>query len=118
MPRPQHDRQRQRKQNQQDDQGQGDAEAAAGLGGVQGWQGRRDLGLGLALVAREHLALVQRDCPGVGPQVTTDEDVCRQHLELVVLELEDDANGNASRLRNFGDRDLALLSLPFQIAAE
>lgn len=118
MSRSKHDRERQRKQNQQDDQGQGDAKAAAGLGGVEGGQRRRHLGLGLALVAREHLALVERDRPRVGPQVTANEDVRRQHLELVVLELVDDADRNASRLRNFGDRDLALLSLPFQIAAE
>jgi hypothetical protein len=118
MPRTQHDRERQREQDQQDDESQRDAETASGLGSIHGRQGGGPLGLGLALMAREHVALIERNSACVGAQIPANEDVGRQGVELIALDLGDDADRNPGGLRDLRDRDLPQFALPFQIPAQ
>ena len=118
MPRSQHDRKREREQNQQDYQRQSDAEATTRLGRVDRGQRRRTVRLGLALMASEHIAFVERERASDGTQVAAHEDVTGQRVELILFELADDAERNARGLGDLREGDLPELTFLFQIAAE
>src|SRR5690554_354067 len=116
MPRSKHDRERERKEDQEDDDGKGDPVAAALLGRLDGRNGERSLGRGIkGAVTCEHRAIVHPERAGVGAEKAANEDIARKLIEAIGFELKEDADGDARRLRQLLDRDLAALPFTSQI---
>lgn len=114
----QHDGQRQGEEYQQNEERDRDAETPPRLGRIDRGQGRRRFRRLSTLMAREHVLLVQTERLGIRAQEAPHEHVGRQLRLIVVLELLQDAHGNARGLGEFRDRNLPRFPLLFQIASE